>query len=1235
MRFAVDGEGDHEVTCLKCGHDFVATLEADDPPAKSKKAKPGSGTKERLRAESTKPDRATKRARRDDEDDEDDAPRKKKKKGGSDGGQQKLIIAGAVAGVLLLGGLGALIFALTGSNKVAKNDAPAEVKPQPTNGPGPVPNPGPGINPPKPGPGPNTNVPPGPNVNPPKKNNPQEPPLPPLPPPPKVRPTGGKLTTTTALVKAPPVPPLAPDEDPFVRAKTFKPDGPLPVPPALPKGTQRPLLTLDSGGHTGFVGKVFFDTKSDQIITVGEDKAIRFWDPTTNETVKTVRFPAGPGHEGSLQAAAMSRSGKRLAVAGEPLAKDKKGEVPIYIVAPDTGALVKRLNVGSAAVTGLSFSNDGNWLGVGCENGAIQMVNVSTGVSYPAPPISNARVMEVKYNPNPKAKLLATLGADHFVQIWNFAATAQHKDFPIQKTTPSTLAWSNDGQTLAVGTTTGEIMLGSANGQFQKSLAIITHGGKPVNIRQLQFMPNDREIAVAGASPGIGGWTGIVSADSGVPRVGVTAHSNVVFALDVSADGSQVVSSGGNQHETLIWKADDAKIEHRLAGTGNGVWAIAWAKDGKSIAWGNSNKKDEGVLALESTFRLDEFGVGNPPDPSKYTQTVESDDAGVKLRTEKSVFMVQTAGRDPVLVTLPGHEPIYSATILPKGNAVLVGGVRNLYMVNPANLGIMGNFIGHSGNVLCVTPSPDSKYFATGSSDQTIRIWQRNREEPILSIFIAGREWIAWTPEGYYACSGQGERLIAWQIQAAGVKIPQVHPAERFRSSMYQPALLKYLIPAGNLQAAMAMAQKFDKALVQTTNVADVLPPEVALDGFTETEVKIDKGSFTVKAQATSAKHPITAMRLLVNGRPFNGAAGVKRFENAQPNTPADATWEVPLAPGTHTVAVIADSPVSKGMSKVGVVIRSGEIPKPNLYVLAMGVSDYPGKLKLRYCATDAEMLAAAFKEKSKGVFAKIEVKLLTDKDATKKGIRDGLDWMKSKMTPQDVGVVSFSGHGMRDDFNRFYLVPFDVQPDDFEGTSCLPGDEFKSRLDNMPGRLVAILDACHSGSVAEKERAPAQADTLVRDLTAEDSGVIVMCASLGREYAIESPISKAGFFTLGLVEGMSGYGDIDEDGVVYIHELDMYATARVRQLSGGSQNPTLGRPSAVRPFAIAKPENPLRAEDPKPAPAPSKPPAPSTPPASTNPSAPGTPTGPATPGSPNKPPPPFKPPVSDKSLTP
>jgi predicted Zn finger-like uncharacterized protein len=1204
LRIEVDGEGE-EVECPKCGHEFTAAL-GDDEPAQTtkskdkeaKKAKKGSKRRDEDDEEDEKPVKAAKKTkaskrREEEEDDEDEAPKKKRKKGDdqADSSKTKIIVAGAIAGLLLLGGAGGVIYAVTKKKKpdppteVVQQQQPPLVPPGP-NPPGPNP---PGPNPPGPNPpgGPNTGPnpplkPPGgqdtnPNTGPKKDKDPEDEDLATfLPPPPKIRISGSAVPEGKPVVRPPSIPPLAPDEDPFNRAKEFKPDGALPPLPALPPRKDRPILTLEAGGHTDIIGKVFFTPKGDRVITIAQDKAVRIWDPATNETIKTIRFPAGPGKEGSLQAAAVARTGKQLAVAGYPLANTAKSKVPIYIISPETGALIKTLNVASGPVGCMHFSNDGKWLGVGCDDATIQMVNMTEGTAFPAPQVPGAApVQEVKFNPDTKnAKKLATLDTDSLVQIWTFTSQPQRKLLDIvSKGQPSTLAWSNDGRTLAIGTKRGEIMLGTAEGKLIKVLPPLLYDGKPVSINQLQFLPNDNDIAVCG-HVGAKGWGGIVSERTGTARVEFKLHSNVVFAMDVSPDGSKVATTGGNQHETYVWSTTDGAVVNRFVGTGKGVWSIGWSKDGKSLAWGTINRRNEnGDGKLENTFRLDELGVGDPPDASKYVQELTSDESVHIKRLTTTTWAMGTPGRDLVALRLPDREPIFSATVLPKGNAVVVAGVESLKLVSPATREVRLTYVGHTGNVLCVTPSPDGRLFATGSSDQTIRIWRRDQEDPILSIFVSGRDWIAWTPQGYYACSGQGERLIAWQVGGGAGKAPVIHPAERFRSSMYQPAIVKYVAPTGDLPVALAMAQKYDKALVKTTNVADVLPPEVALDGFGESEVKVDKDTLTVKATA-KGKHAITTMRLLVDGRPFQGAAGVKKFDS-QPGVEVIATWEVPLPPGTHTVAVIADSPVSKGMSKIGVAVRPGEPPKPNLYVLTMGVGDYTKPIpKLDYCANDALLLAAAFREKSKGVFNKIEVRTLTDKQATKQGILQGLDWLKSKMTPQDVGIISFSGHGTKDAFGQFYLCPFDMDPKDEDCATGLSGKLFKDRLDEMPGRLVAILDACHSGSVAEK--GPPTADTLVRDLTAEDSGVIVMCASAGREYATESKLTKAGFYTFGLVEGLSGLADVDGDGVIYIHELDLYATARVRQLSGGRQNPTLGRPQSVRPFPIAKLDGPL-----------------------------------------------------------
>ena len=171
-------------------------------------------------------------------------------------------------------------------------------------------------------------------------------------------------------------------------------------------------------------------------------------------------------------------------------------------------------------------------------------------------------------------------------------------------------------------------------------------------------------------------------------------------------------------------------------------------------------------------------------------------------------------------------------------------------------------------------------------------------------------------------------------------------------------------------------------------------------------------------------------------------------------------------------------------------------------------------------------------------------------------------------MTPKDIGMFFFSGHGAKDETGEFYLVPVDVDRD--LSATCVTGKQVTEALANIPGRLICMLDCCHAGAAAGGSN-PLGTDDLVRNLTSEDCGVVCMCASASREFSIESTETNAGFFTRSVVDGLAGAADLDRDGIIYIHELDQYVAERVKELSHGVQNPTTGRPPALRSFALSK----------------------------------------------------------------
>ncbi|MFO0867172.1 MAG: caspase family protein [Gemmataceae bacterium] len=467
-------------------------------------------------------------------------------------------------------------------------------------------------------------------------------------------------------------------------------------------------------------------------------------------------------------------------------------------------------------------------------------------------------------------------------------------------------------------------------------------------------------------------------------------------------------------------------------------------------------------------------------------------------------------------------------------------------------------------------------------SDGVFRLWRRDDPQAILQFLVVGKEWVAWTKEGYYACSAGGEKLIRWHVDRGPERIGYVYPAEQFRDRFHRPDVIGRLLGAENLAKAIEAADSAKGVSTIAATIANSLPPTVAVTTNFENGATLASGELSIQANAeVDANRSIDTIRLLIDGRPWVGQDPSFRERSAR----RQAEWKLRLSPGVHSIAVVAKAEGTEGFSDdvfCTIIPAKAKTLRPTLHILSVGVNDYPANsnlAKLNCAVNDARAIEKAFRDRSKGLFDQVESHVLIDGDATREGILRSLARLEKTVGPDDLTVVFFAGHGERNDQGNFFFMTHDAELAKLKDTA-LSAQEFQDRIATLPSRRVLILlDACHSGAldasgVVKSKGAVGGQDDLAQRLKRSDVGVVTLCASMRDEKSLESASLGHGFFTLSLVKGLSGAAGVNAEGEIHLSRLCAYVEEQVPELSNDRQHPVVGRPTSVRSFAIARIES-------------------------------------------------------------
>jgi WD40 repeat protein len=962
-----------------------------------------------------------------------------------------------------------------------------------------------------------------------------------------------------------------------------------PAEPTLAQ-TIEPILRLEVGTHSAGVFSIAIDPSNRILVTGSEDKTARVWDISgRGELLRILRPPVGEWEQGHIFAVALSPDGGTVACGGRTGSPQQK-DACVYLFDRATGALTRRLGGLSGWVQNLAYTSDGRFLAAVTGEGGGKATWSSMRI-FRLPDYAVA-AEDRDYSDfikavvsDPVGSRIATACYDGFIRLYDLStltdrdASSPRALSPVSKLRPPGgeriwgLAFSTDGTRLAVG--------------FEHTLAVDV----------LEVKGNALEHAYSPSTSGVKGGT-------------IMDFRTVAWSLDnrfLFAAGSYRTKDG-----TLVRKWDgggrgafknlpvesDLALFHILPLKQGGV--VFAARDG---SFGVLNDRNEATLLgpqaipiyrnLYDGFRLSSDGVGiefaykrggQAPAVFEVNERRLTDAASGLWKGLKANVAFQAPITEGLAVSdwknslapklkgkplqLDKHDTALSLAIKPDRAGFLLGAGTHLY------------FFDSEGKVMWKRRMPSPVYAVNTNGrlavaalgDGTIRWYRVSDGKEVLAFFPHPdrTRWVLWTPSGYYDASPGGEDFIGWHVNNGKEQAADFFPASRFRSTYYRPDVIDGVL--ATMDEAVALQQANEAAgrkQATAVSVREKLPPVAAIlspAGGSEVSGTPVKMRYSVRSP-----EPLTGLKVLVDGRPVS-------MEGIGKTPKESGELSIPIPSRDCEVSIIAENrhaasePATVRLRWKGAAAKEAFEIKPKLYVLAVGVSKYQDPdMRLDLAAKDALDFGAAWNEQKGRLYSGVEVRALTDAQATKGNILDGLEWLQRQVTDKDIAVLFFAGHGINDSTGVFYFLPVDADLEKLKRTAISQSD-ITSTVAALAGKVLVFMDACHSGNLMGKlkRRGVVVVSSVINELASAENGAVVFSSATGRQYALENKEWGNGAFTKGVVEGIRGKADYASTGRITVNMLDLYVSERVKELTKGQQTPTTVKPPNVPDFPVA-----------------------------------------------------------------